>query len=132
MKQNIKKYGPAINLLVVLTLLAFIWIEVHWSVSVLMAWMAYSISSFASGLNKIQLDYNRKLKALRQDFKDMIRRAADSTVEKVVDSVRHDNGQFMNAAPPPPSPDKPACKQCMENPAPGAIIYNNGNCPIHD
>lgn len=61
------KYGPLLNLLVLLVLLAFIWIEVHWSVAVMMAWMAYSISSFATGLNKFKRQFNRKIKAVHQE-----------------------------------------------------------------
>lgn len=60
------KYGPLVNLLVLLVLLAFIWIEVHWSIAVMMAWMAYSISSFATGLNKFKREFNKKIKAVHQ------------------------------------------------------------------
>lgn len=65
--QNFLKYGPLLNLLVLLVLLAFIWIEVHWSVAVMMAWMAYTISAFATGLNKFKRDFNKKIKAVHQE-----------------------------------------------------------------
>lgn len=66
--KHIKKYGPAIHLLILLGILAFIWIEVHWSVAVMMAWMAYSISTFATAMNKNRAETLIKFKALRKEM----------------------------------------------------------------
>ena len=64
-KKLLHKYGTPINFLVILGLIVVVAIEVHWSVALLFAWMGYSISSFASGVNKFRADLLYKIKAVK-------------------------------------------------------------------
>ena len=145
------KYGPLLNLLVLLVLLAFIWIEVHWSVAVMMAWMAYSISSFATGLNKFKRQFNRKIKfdqfigtvnKQAREFKKHGNKCIEC--EKYPGQIRH--GSIHNSADPnckmhipqllkvPPEllkeDTRPRCKKCEEEGLPDLHYHNN--CPIHN
>lgn len=132
-----KKSAVAAHFILQIIFLAYIAYAVHWSVALFLAWLSVSIYSINDGyikhLEKIQEDYNRKIKAVRQDFQNMIAKAAETTVAKVVDEVeKQPHSHFMRPVPPRVNPERPRCKECMYDPAPGAVIYNQGNCPIHD
>lgn len=64
-KKLINKLGTPVHFILILGLILVVAIEVHWSVALLFAWMAYTISSFAHGLNKFRADLLRKIKAVK-------------------------------------------------------------------
>ena len=66
----ILRYGPIVNLLLVAGLLIYIAITVSWAVALLMAWMAYTITGFATGMGKFKREFNRKIKSVRQEAKE--------------------------------------------------------------
>lgn len=134
MKNKILKHGPLINFLFIAALLAVIWIEVHWSVSVLCAWLSYTIGTFANGMGKLKYDYNKKIKAVRQDFQGIVAKAAKNTLDQLDQMPKGGFGrvQMPGAEMPKPNPNREPCPKCLADPKPGQVIYNKGNCPIHD
>lgn len=134
LRENIKKFGPLVNLLVILTLLGFIWIKVHWSVAVMLAWMAYSISVFADGMNLFRAEMTDKLKAVKEyaeknngNFTQFI-----NTVNRQAEEFRNRGIKPIFKVPPDvlEKDDRPSCRECLKAGYPE--LYKQNNCPIHN
>lgn len=118
----ILRYGPIVNLLLVAVLLIYIAISVSWAVALLMSWMAYSISSFTTGLNKFRAELLYKIKAV----KDYARQNQGSFNE-FIDTVNKQAEEFKKHG--------TKCIECGKYPGQirNGSIHNSAdpNCQMH-
>lgn len=130
-----KKHLVKLHFIAQVLFLAYIGYAVHWSVALFLAWL--SISIYSLNERNIRMfaatkeNYELKIEKSRLDILGKIQQAAQNTVVNVVGRVKQQH-DFMQPVPPRVNPDRPKCLECLEDPVPGAVIYNEGNCPIHD
>lgn len=130
MKKHIHHF-QLLHLIILVGLIILIAIQVHWAVALVLAWIAYTISSIAGTFRKIQDTVNSKLENQKKDLNSIIKQASEDIVNKLESRDKSVN-RFLRTEPPMPRSDRPGCSECLSEPKPGAIIYNQGNCPIHD
>ena len=131
MKNKFHPLIPLLHLIVLGGLILVVAIEVHWSAATLFTWVCYTVSSFSSATGRLKIEFEEKMKKQRKDFTDIVTKAAENIKVTI---PQRPKGRFLgeHVPPPAPNPEKPHCVKCTANPQPGAIIHNQGNCPIHD
>lgn len=113
MKINKNKVLPHINLAIVLFLIVMAWIKVHWSVALLLGYMAVSLAMFAHALKRMEGD----IKVLARELNRIINQKPifQTSVEVV-----------------PAQPSVPVCQECLAHPTGirigSAHMRNASNC----
>lgn len=118
----ILRYGPIVNLLGIVVLLILVIINTHWSVAALLAWMAYTITGFANGMGKFRRDFNKKIKAVRQEAKE-----GQSNFDQFIGTVNKQAQEFKQHG--------NKCIECEKYPGQvrNGSIHNSAdpNCQMH-
>ena len=125
-----------------LALLVYIAFAVHWAVTVYLLWLAVSIYVLFSMLKRVLIDLEtiegRQIKRhndFRKELKSKIKEAADRATKAASQPTTrlkiHPN-RIHAPETPKARTDRPACEKCMKEVDAGSVIYNKGNCPIHD
>lgn len=96
-KKLLQQYGAVVHFALVICLILVVAIQVHWSVALLFAWMGYTIATFATGINKIQQDYNRKIQAVQQKQKEGVASFNDfiGTVNKQAEEFKKNGNKCI-------------------------------------